>query len=141
MSIYCGASFGGGQGYTDTCGKEEYGKGTPLAQCKQCMKMEIHNLKAENESMAKRLLFVDIVHGPKAEMRWAALVNENESLRKDAERYRWVKKESELSSYEDSYALPIVHAWEYKPGPELNEQFASLDDAIDYVINSSPENP
>jgi hypothetical protein len=66
---------------------------------------------------------------------------ENESLRKDAERYRWIKKESELSSYEDSYSLPIVHAWEYKPGPELNEQFESLDDAIDYVINSSPENP
>ena len=59
---------------------------------------------------------------------------ENEKLRKDAERYRWIRDQSELSSYEDSYALPIVHAWEYKPGPELNEQFGSLDDAIDHAM-------
>ena len=65
---------------------------------------------------------------------------ENESLRKDAERYRWIKKESNLSDYEDCYSLPMVHAWEYKPGPELNEQFESLDAAIDHAI-SSPENP
>lgn len=54
-------------------------------QCDMCL---IKRLESENEAMAKRLLFVDIVHGPKAEMRWTALVNENESLRsalKDAE--------------------------------------------------------
>lgn len=64
MSIYCGASFGGGQGYTDTCGKEEYGAGTPLAQCKQCMRLEIFNLKAETYF-----------------------------LRADAERFRWLNRQ------------------------------------------------
>ena len=70
----------------------------------------------------------------------ASIKAENESLRADAERYRWIKKESNLSDYEDCYSLPMVHAWEYKPGPELNEQFESLDAAIDHAI-SSPENP
>lgn len=69
-----------------------------------------------------------------------ALKAENESLRKDAERYRWIKRESNLTDYEDCYSLPMVHAWEYKPGPVLNEQFESLDAAIDHAI-SSPENP
>jgi len=73
-------------------------------------------------------------------IRFEQLKAENESLRKDAERYRWIKKESNLSDYEDCYSLPMVHAWEYKPGPELNEQFPSLDEAIDHAI-SSPENP
>lgn len=80
MSIYCGASFGGGQGYTDTCGQEEYGKGTPLAQCKQCMRQEIHQLKAENES-----------------------------LRADADRYEHLKKEWQddfLIGYLDSNVHP-----------------------------------
>lgn len=70
----------------------------------------------------------------------AEIKAENESLRADADRYRWIKKESNLSDYEDCYSLPMVHAWEYKPGPELNEQFESLDAAIDHAI-SSPENP
>lgn len=57
----------------------------------------------------------------------------------DAARYQWIKSQSELSSYEDSYALPIVHAWDYKPGPELNEQFESLDEAIDKAIEIENE--
>lgn len=57
-----------------------------------------------------------------------------DALRKDAERYRWIKKESNLSDYEDCYSLPMVHAWDYKPGPQLNEQFDSLDSAIDAAM-------
>jgi len=62
-----------------------------------------------------------------------------ESNGEDAKRYQWIKSQSELSSYEDSYALPIVHAWDYKPGPELNEQFESLDAAIDKAMELENE--
>ena len=56
MSVYCGNMFGGGQGYADVCGKEIYGKGTPLAQCAGCMKTEIGQLKAENHSLRKFII-------------------------------------------------------------------------------------
>lgn len=60
---------------------------------------------------------------------------ENELLRKDADRYRWLKSQAELQSYGGSdYCLPIIHAWDYKPGPELNEQFENLDTAIDAAM-------
>lgn len=78
--------------------------------------------------------FIDWVWALKAER--DKINAENANLRKDAERYRWIRDQSELSSYEDSYALPTVHAWEYKPGPELNEQFGSLDDAIDHAMKT-----
>ncbi|MGV6396963.1 hypothetical protein ACTUVN_002658 [Pseudomonas caspiana] len=54
-------------------------------------------LIAENEAMAKRVMTIDIVHGPKAELRWIALAAERdalkaecEGLRADAERYQWL---------------------------------------------------
>jgi hypothetical protein len=58
-------------------------------------------------------------------------LSEVEALRKDAERYRWLREQTTLSHYGDCFEVPDVHAWDYKPGPELNEQFASLDAAID----------
>lgn len=93
MSIHCGTSFGGGQGYTDTCGKEVYGKGTPLAQCSGCMKEEIIQLKAENES-----------------------------LRKDAERYRSMFGNDDSWDYSDRW---------------ICESKADVDEMIDAI--SSPE--
>lgn len=59
-------------------------------------------------------------------------------LRGDAERYQWLRGQAELESYGDSYCLPEVHAWYYKPGPELNEQFADLDAAIDAAMTQEP---
>lgn len=38
-------------------------------------------VETENAQMKKRLFTVDIVHGPKAEMRWEALMAENAKLR------------------------------------------------------------
>ena len=66
-------------------------------------------------------------------------VDQLELLVKDADRYQWIKSQAELASYEDSYALPIVHAWDYKPGPQLNEQFESLDAAIDNAMRLENE--
>jgi len=59
---------------------------------------------------------------------------ENEDLRKDAERYRWISKNAELESYGDSYCLPTVFGWDIKPGAELNVPFENLDQAIDQAI-------
>lgn len=108
MSIYCGASFGGGQGYTDTCGQEEYGKGTPLAQCKQCMRQEIYQLKTDNES-----------------------------LRKDAERYRWIKGNASVMLKKTAY---FTSGTSYIGTVYPKE--SDLDTAIDVsMANDSPENP
>jgi len=38
-------------------------------------------LLTESEAMAKRLLIIDIVHGPKAEMRWTSLAAERDQLK------------------------------------------------------------
>jgi len=82
----------------------------------------------------------------KAEQHWAnensnnmALIAEVERLRKDAERYRWIKAESNLTDYVDSYALPMVNAWDLRPGPQPNTQYPSLDEAIDAVIDAALE--
>lgn len=59
-----------------------------------------------------------------------------EKLVRDAERYQWIKQQAELESYGGSeYCLPTVNAWDYKPGAQLNEQFASLDEAIDAAMS------
>lgn len=53
----------------------------------------------------------------------------------NAKRYLWIKAQAELESYGGSeYCLPAVSAWDYKPGPQLNQQFASLDEAIDKAM-------
>lgn len=80
---------------------------------------ERDNLKAENARSTEREILQ---------------LAEIEMLRKDAERYRWIRKESNLSDYEDCYSLPMVNAWDYKPGAQLNEQFESLDAAIDAAM-------
>jgi len=84
---------------------------------------------AEQESYDSQRRILDAVKAERDQLK-----AENEALRKDAERYRWIKKESNLSDYEDCYNLPMVHAWDYKPGPQLNEQFDSLDSAIDAAM-------
>jgi len=118
MSIYCGASFGGGQGYADVCGQEEYGKGTPLAQCRQCMRQEIHKLKSENEC-----------------------------LRKDAERYRWLKERGVSRQIVGSCSQSVgsgPYIIVTLPSCGAPSSIALTFESADYVIDaaiSSPENP
>lgn len=60
---------------------------------------------------------------------------EIETLRKKAGRYDWLAKQAETESYGGSeWALPVIDAWEYKPGPQLNEKFKTFDDAIDAAM-------
>jgi len=101
------------------------------------MNYQIVNVPDVRIDKESRVVGVRIVEGDKA---WGKFgLSESCSwLRKifeDAGRYQWIKEQSELSSYQDSYALPTVHAWDYKPGPELNEQFESLDEAIDSAMS------
>ncbi|MBP5100245.1 hypothetical protein [Pseudomonas protegens] len=93
----------------------------------------IAGLKAEVERFSGHMEFWK-QNCMRAEKDAETAEKENEELRKDAERYRWIKKESNLSDYEDCYSLPTVHAWDYKPGAQLNEQFESLDEAIDAAM-------
>ena len=98
-------------------------------QCDMCL---IKRLESENEAMAKRLLFVDIVHGPKSEMRWAALVNENESLRNAVN--------IDIEAAAKMLAACMDYPWEHMPanGRDLMRRHAK--DIVDAAI-SSPENP
>lgn len=58
----------------------------------------------------------------------------------NSKRYLWIKAHAELESYDGSeYCLPTVCAWDYKPGPQLNEQFESLDAAIDNAMRLENE--
>lgn len=60
---------------------------------------------------------------------------EVEALRKDAERYRWLRDQASLEPFGGwAYDLPTVDAWDCKPGPQLNEQFGSFDEAIDAAM-------
>lgn len=64
-----------------------------------------------------------------------ARTGEVNELRGDAERYRWLRDRAESDSYGgDHYGFPIISGWEYKPGPELNERYQSVDDALDAAI-------
>ena len=56
------------------------------------------------------------------------------AMRLDAERYRWIKENTVRQKCEGFFSLPTVDAWEYRPGPELNVQFSSLDAAIDAAL-------
>jgi siroheme synthase (precorrin-2 oxidase/ferrochelatase) len=63
----------------------------------------------------------------------APLLEENERLRKDAERYRWIRNKTDEPD-EAYYYLPSVWRW-YSPGPgKLNEQHQTLDAAIDAAL-------
>jgi hypothetical protein len=55
-------------------------------------------------------------------------------MEKDAERYRWINTHTTCDPREGFFSLPTVDAWDYKPCPELNEEFSSLDAAIDAAI-------
>ena len=74
-------------------------------------------------------------HGESMEGRGSLLPfvsEEHEALRKDAERYRWLRDQASLEPFDGwAYDLPAVDAWDCKPGPQLNEQFGSFDEAID----------
>lgn len=60
---------------------------------------------------------------------------EVERMRKDAARYQWLRaRASTAPSGGSEYDLPAVDAWNYRPGPQLNEQFKSLDEAIDAAM-------
>lgn len=60
---------------------------------------------------------------------------EVEALRRDAERYRWLRDQASLEPFGGwAYDLPTVDAWDCKPGPQLNEQFGSFDEAIDAAM-------
>ena len=53
-----------------------------------------------------------------------------DALRRDAERYRWIRDKAELlDNFE--YWLPSVLAIDFKPAGELNSQHQTLDAAID----------
>lgn len=64
---------------------------------------------------------------------YETLQAECEKLRKDAERYRWLRRHATLDGGSD-YHFPEVHAWEYKEGAQSNEQYGSLDCAIDAAM-------
>jgi hypothetical protein len=57
---------------------------------------------------------------------------ENESLRKDAERYQWIR----ANQYD---ALEIIEHWSGEQMNYVTED--ELDAAIDAALNDSPENP
>lgn len=63
--------------------------------------------------------------------------DEVEGLRKDAERYRWIRPRA--TSDDGYYFLPSVFRWATKPGPQFNEQFANLDAAIDAALANQKE--
>lgn len=65
-----------------------------------------------------------------------ALLAERDSMKKDAERYRWLRRHATLDGGSD-YHFPEVHAWEYKEGAEPNEQYGSLDTAIDAAMQET----
>lgn len=70
-----------------------------------------------------------------AERRAEEAEKERDALRKDAARWIFVASKAELESFGgDSYCLPYICAWDYKPGPQLNEQFSSLEAAIDAAM-------
>mgnify|MGYP006951082222 CR=1 FL=1 len=103
----------------------------PVVGQSPCAGCEIERLMAENEALHAQ---VDTL----AE-RHASALCEIEALRKDGARYRWLSGQAELQSYGGSdYCLPVVHAWDYKPGAELNEQFSDIDAAIDAAMSKDP---
>lgn len=54
-------------------------------------------------------------------------------MTKDAARYRWLK--SMAFEQDDTYIVfPEISAWDYQPGPQLNEKFPILDAAIDAAM-------
>lgn len=79
-------------------------------------------------------------HGESMEGRGSLLPfvsEEHEALRKDAERYRWLRDQASLEPFGGwAYDLPAVDAWDCKPGPQLNEQFGSFDEAIDAAMRN-----
>jgi hypothetical protein len=63
----------------------------------------------------------------------AGLEMDMAELRKDAERYRWIRNKTDEPD-EAYYYLPSVWRW-YSPGPgKLNEQHQTLDAAIDAAL-------
>lgn len=67
-----------------------------------------------------------------------ALLDRLEQAEKDAALYRWLRDQVELEGGSD-YVFPWIHAWDYKPGPQPNEQFSNLDDAIRAAMQGEGE--
>jgi hypothetical protein len=64
---------------------------------------------------------------------------ENESLRADAERYRWLRK---TEDWEEAAYSSRCEAAFVSSGTGMGNMFGvELDNAIDLLVNSSPENP
>lgn len=63
---------------------------------------------------------------------------ECENLRKDAERFRWLRDSAILDGGSD-YHLPEIHAWEYYSDSRPNVQHNSLDEAIDSVMKEKSQ--
>ena len=70
---------------------------------------------------------------PSADTRAKAL---EEADKRDAERYRWLR--SQVDESDDAYyEFPMLDRWQYRPGPQPNERFPSIDAAIDAAITGT----
>lgn len=63
-----------------------------MAMSSELSRRQFHSiaqaLLTESEAMAKRLLIIDIVHGPKAEMRWTSLAAERDQFKAENQALR-----------------------------------------------------
>jgi len=96
-------------------------------------------LIADNEAMAKRIFAIDVVRGPKAELRWSALAVErdqlkadSEALHKDAERYRWLRLY--VGAFRTGDGLGPVSVYPLSRPPATESVSRETDAAVDAAI-------